>query len=69
MEVPDLKNLIPAGLKGKSDVLFGNLESIHSFHNQLFLPSLESGSSSIEYVAGCFTDNVIIIELQYTYFK
>lgn len=55
-----MKILIPASLKGKSEVLFGNLESIHSFHNQFFLPALES-SSSIESVAVCFTDNVIIV--------
>jgi len=61
MEFPDMKNLIPVSLKGKSEVLFGNLESIHSFHNQFFLPALES-SSSIESVAVCFTDNVIIVQ-------
>jgi len=58
MEIPDLKNLIPVGLKGKSEVLFGNIESIHSFHSQFFLPALESCSSSTESVAVCFTDNV-----------
>lgn len=59
MELADMKNLIPVGLKGKSEVLFGNLESIHSFHNQFFLPALESSSSSIESVAVCFTDKVM----------
>lgn len=63
MEFSDMKNLIPVILKGKSEVLFGNLESIHSFHNQFFLPALESCSSSIESVAVCFTDNVIIVWL------
>jgi hypothetical protein len=63
MEVPDMKNLIPTGLKGKSEVLFGNLESIHSFHNQFFLPALESCSSSTESVAVCFTDNVMFLQL------
>lgn len=59
MEHPDMKNLIPLGLKGKSEILFGNLESIYSFHNQFFLPALESCSSNTESVAVCFTDNVI----------
>jgi len=59
MEVPDMKNLIPAGLKSKGEILFGNLESIHSFHNQLFLPALEDCSSNTESVAVCFTNNVI----------
>lgn len=54
-----MKNLIPAGLKGKSEVLFGNLESIYSFHNQFFLPALESSLTSTESVAVCFTENVI----------
>jgi len=63
MEFSDMKNLIPVILKGKSEVLFGNLESIHSFHNQFFLPALENCSSSIESVAVCFTDNVIIVWL------
>lgn len=61
MEIPDMKNLIPVGLKGKSEILFGNIESIYSFHNQFFLPALESYSSSTESVAVCFTDNVIKI--------
>lgn len=55
-----MKNLIPSALKGKNEVLFGNLESIHSFHNQFFLPALENSSSSTESIAVCFTDNVII---------
>lgn len=63
MEVSDMKNLIPTGLKGKSEVLFGNLESIHSFHNQFFLPALESCSSNTESVAVCFTDNVMFLLL------
>lgn len=67
MEVPDMKNLIPAGLKGKSEILFGNLESIHSFHNQFFLPALESCSSSTESVAVCFTDNVIFRNYPYLF--
>lgn len=58
-----MKNLIPVGLKDKSEVLFGNLESIHSFHNQFFLPALESCSSSTDSIAVCFTDNVIILQL------
>lgn len=61
MEVSDMKNLIPAGLKEKSEILFGNLESIHSFHNQFFLPALESCSSNTESIAVCFTDNVMLI--------
>lgn len=60
MEVSDMKNLIPAGLKGKNEILFGNLESIHSFHNQFFLPALESCSSNTESIAVCFTDNVML---------
>ncbi|XP_025407258.1 guanine nucleotide exchange factor DBS-like isoform X2 [Sipha flava] len=68
MEVPDMKNLIPTGLKGKSEVLFGNLESIHSFHNQFFLPALESCSSSTESVAVCFTDNREKLLQLYTYY-
>ncbi|CAI6350677.1 unnamed protein product [Macrosiphum euphorbiae] len=68
MEFSDMKNLIPVILKGKSEVLFGNLESIHSFHNQFFLPALESCSSSIESVAVCFTDNREKLLQLYTYY-
>ncbi|XP_050424348.1 guanine nucleotide exchange factor DBS-like [Adelges cooleyi] len=68
MELPDMKTLIPTGLKGKSEVLFGNLESIYSFHSQFFLPALESNSSDTETVAVCFTDNREKLLQLYTYY-
>lgn len=61
MKSPDLKNLLPPGLKGKSDILFGNLGKMYSFHNQIILPALESCSCSSKSIALCFTENVIYI--------
>ncbi|XP_039148324.1 uncharacterized protein LOC6733150 isoform X3 [Drosophila simulans] len=44
----------PASLQGKANVLFGNLDEIYSFHNDVFLKDLESCISVTERVALCF---------------
>ncbi|BES92094.1 RhoGEF [Nesidiocoris tenuis] len=42
-------------LDGKSDIIFGNLEEIYTFHNDIFLTDLENCISTTELVALCFT--------------
>lgn len=71
MESTDLKDLLPPGLKGKSDILYGNLGQIYCFHNQIILPALECCcSSSPESIARCFTENVLYnFHLFVVYFK
>ncbi|EEB16142.1 Guanine nucleotide exchange factor DBS, putative [Pediculus humanus corporis] len=55
MESPEMKPLIPPELIGKGDVLFGNLEEIYAFHNDIFLKDLQNCISTTELVALCFT--------------
>ncbi|KAK6619582.1 hypothetical protein RUM43_012339 [Polyplax serrata] len=55
MDSPEMKPLIPAELVGKSDVLFGNLQEIYTFHNDTFLKDLQNCISTTELVALCFT--------------
>lgn len=45
-------------LDGKSDILFGNLEEIYTFHNDIFLQDLDNCISTTELVALCFTHRV-----------
>lgn len=58
MDSPEMKPLIPAELVGKSDVLFGNLQEIYTFHNDTFLKDLQNCISTTELVALCFTHRV-----------
>lgn len=53
-----MKPLIPPELIGKGDVLFGNLEEIYAFHNDIFLKDLQNCISTTELVALCFTHRV-----------
>lgn len=45
---------VPAGLVGKKDVLFGNMEAIFNFHDQIFLRELEKYETMPEDVGHCF---------------
>lgn len=59
LENDKYQTMIPAQLQGKSNILFGNLEEIHTFHADHFLPDLENcvmqAGSAAELVALCFT--------------
>ncbi|XP_046672964.1 guanine nucleotide exchange factor DBS-like isoform X2 [Homalodisca vitripennis] len=55
MSQEDMKPLLPAGLEGKADILFGNLEELYRFHGEVFLQDLENCISTTELVALCFT--------------
>lgn len=45
---------VPAPLQGKEDVIFGNMEEIHDFHNDIFLRELEKYETMPEDVGHCF---------------
>jgi hypothetical protein len=45
---------IPPPLQGKEDVIFGNMEEIHDFHNDVFLQELEKYETMPEDVGHCF---------------
>lgn len=58
LENDKYQTMIPAQLQGKSNILFGNLEEIHAFHANVFLPELEGcvlQARAAELVALCFT--------------
>lgn len=48
----------PQLLQGKEDVLFGNLNELYNFHNDVFLKDLENCISTTELVALCFVQRV-----------
>ncbi|XP_072330326.1 guanine nucleotide exchange factor DBS isoform X5 [Scyliorhinus torazame] len=50
----ELAPLIPAALKNKKEVLFGNLSEIYDFHNRIFLKELENCMENPELVGKCF---------------
>ncbi|XP_078063171.1 guanine nucleotide exchange factor DBS [Mustelus asterias] len=54
MDNQELAPLIPAALKNKKDVLFGNLPEIYDFHNRIFLKELENCMENPELVGKCF---------------
>ena len=45
---------VPAALKGKEDIIFGNLEDILGFHKNIFLKELEKYETMPEDVGHCF---------------
>jgi len=55
---PDLQHLIPIQLYGKGDILFGNLEQICLFHNDVFLRDLENCIETTELIGLCFVQRV-----------
>ncbi|XP_052854722.1 uncharacterized protein LOC128263675 isoform X2 [Drosophila gunungcola] len=47
-------DLAPETLQGNEDILFGNLQELYTFHNDVFLKDLENCISTTELVALCF---------------
>lgn len=47
-------NNLPLSLIGKEEILFGNLEEIYNFHNDIFLRELEKYETMPEDVGHCF---------------
>lgn len=54
----ELSSLVPPGLQGKDDILFGNLYELYTFHSETFLKDLENCISTTELVALCFVQRV-----------
>lgn len=50
--------MVPAGLQGNADILFGNLHELYTFHSETFLKDLENCISTTELVALCFVQRV-----------
>ena len=55
---PEMQPLIPINLYGKSDLLFGNMEEIFRFHNDVFLRDLENCINTPELIGLCFVQRV-----------
>lgn len=55
---PEMQPLIPINLYGKSDLLFGNMEEIFRFHNDVFLRDLENCIHTPELIGLCFVQRV-----------
>lgn len=60
--------MVPAGLQGNADILFGNLQEIYTFHSDVFLKDLENSISLTELVALCFVQRVCTYGLIYSHF-
>ena len=54
----EMATMVPPQLQGKEDVLFGNLNELYDFHNDVFLKDLENCISTTELVALCFVQRV-----------
>lgn len=59
---PEMQPLIPINLYGKSDILFGNMEDIFRFHNDVFLRDLENCINTPELIGLCFVQRVSSLE-------
>lgn len=55
---PEMQAHIPIDLYGKTDILFGNMEEIFRFHNDIFLRDLENCISTPELIGLCFVQRV-----------
>uniref|UniRef100_A0A8C5P9P9 MCF.2 cell line derived transforming sequence like n=1 Tax=Leptobrachium leishanense TaxID=445787 RepID=A0A8C5P9P9_9ANUR len=58
MENPLVMHLLSPTLQNKKDVLFGNMEEIHQFHNRIFLRELENYTDYPELVGRCFLERM-----------
>lgn len=56
----EMQPLVPTGFTEKLDIIFGNLDEICAFHANIFLQDLENCISSVDLVALCFVQRVII---------
>ena len=54
MDNPYMQQLLPVALKGKQDILFGNMRDIYNFHSNVFLKDLENCQETPGQVGRCF---------------
>ncbi|XP_065576219.1 guanine nucleotide exchange factor DBS-like isoform X3 [Artemia franciscana] len=59
---------IPLTLLGKEEVLFGNLEQIHDFHSNIFLPDLEHFIEDPQMISQCFLRRKNELHELYSYY-
>ncbi|XP_065084454.1 guanine nucleotide exchange factor DBS isoform X3 [Ochlerotatus camptorhynchus] len=64
----EMSSLVPPGLQGKADILFGNLHELYTFHNDIFLKDLENCISTTELVALCFVQRRDTFFRLYSYY-
>ncbi|KAG1682081.1 Guanine nucleotide exchange factor DBS [Nymphon striatum] len=57
IDKPECREKVPNALQSKTKLLFGNLEEIYKFHNDVFLKDLKNYSSSPELVGVAFTEH------------
>ncbi|KAK7866805.1 hypothetical protein R5R35_005239 [Gryllus longicercus] len=68
LQSSEMQSIVPSLLTGKSDILFGNLEELFSFHGEVFLRDLENCISNTELVALCFTQRRDALHKLYSYY-
>ncbi|CAH2102846.1 unnamed protein product [Euphydryas editha] len=68
LEKPENQHVLPAALIGQTDVLFGNLHELFTFHQEIFLKDLERSISATELVALCFVEKRDTFFRLYSYY-
>ncbi|XP_045447310.1 guanine nucleotide exchange factor DBS-like [Melitaea cinxia] len=68
IEKPENQHVLPAALVGQTDVLFGNLHELFTFHQDIFLKDLERSISATELVALCFVEKRDTFFRLYSYY-
>ncbi|CAK1544492.1 unnamed protein product [Leptosia nina] len=68
IEKPENQHVLPSGLLGQADVLFGNLHELFTFHQEIFLKDLEKSISATELVALCFVEKRETFFRLYSYY-
>ncbi|XP_048744729.2 guanine nucleotide exchange factor DBS-like isoform X3 [Ostrea edulis] len=56
LEDSEMRHLVPDAIRGKKEILFGNLEQIYRFHKDKFLHELEDCHDAPAKVGQCFTN-------------
>ena len=66
--VPELlREDVPQALRGKGNILFGNLEKLHQFHSRQFLHEIEQCEMSPYQICHCFLDHVSFYQYSYLF--
>ncbi|XP_044538636.1 proto-oncogene DBL [Gracilinanus agilis] len=67
MDNPSMLVHMPPALRGRKDILFGNMPEIYEFHNTIFLQSLESCIRTPQRVGYCFLERRNNFQIYETY--
>ena len=51
-------HVVPKELKGKVDILLGNMQEVYSFHSKVFLEDLKECKNTPALVGKCFINRV-----------